>query len=115
MENTNFWANIPADCKKAINELKRMKVNRLAGYDHERNFADVWWCILHEVDLYADGEYRAEDFIADGYPEEAKYSLNLKQAQTADKWLVRWVHLFNKYKTPEYCGNEDFIYTGQVI
>lgn len=110
----DFWSNIPDDCKKAIGELKRLKANRIAGYDHEETFADVWWCILHEVDLYADGEYCAEDFIADGYPEEAKYCLNLTQARNADKWLVKWLHLFNKYKTSNYCGGKDFIYTGQV-
>lgn len=111
----NFWENIPDDCKKAINELKRLKAHRLAGYDNEETFADVWWCILHEVDLYADGEFRAEDYIAEGYPEEAKFSLNLKQAQIADRWLCRWVHLFNKYKTEDYCGDKDFSYHGQSI
>lgn len=109
-----FWEEIPEDCKKAINELKRLKVHRLAGYDHERTFADVWWCILHEVDLYADGEYRAEDFIADGYPEEAKYSMNFKQAQRADAWLIRWCKLFDKYKDAEEFGKNDFNYTGQI-
>ena len=101
---TNFWKNIPDDCKKAISELKRLKAHRLAGYDNEETFADVWWCILHEVDLYADGD-----------PEEAKFSLNLKQAQTADRWLCRWVHLFNKYKTEDFCGDKDFSYHGQVL
>lgn len=111
----NFGANIPQDCKKAIGELKRMKVNRLAGYDHEKTFADVWWCILHEVDLYADGEYCAEDMIAEGYPEEAKHCMNRKQAQKADEWLVRWSFLFEKYKDESYCGDREFGYTGQLI
>ena len=106
----DFWGNIPTDCKEAIRELKRLKVHRLAGYDWEQNFSEVWWCILHEVDLYADGEYRAED-----EPSERKYRLNLAQAQSADRWLVKWLPLFNKYKTPDFCGDRDFTYTGQVI
>lgn len=113
MERT-FWEEIPQDCKKAIGELKRLKAHKLAGYDHERTFADVWWCILHEVDLYADGEYCSEDMIAEGFPEEAKYCMNRKQAQRADEWLIRWCYLFDKYKDTEEFGETPFGYTGQI-
>lgn len=106
----DFWSSIPEDCKKAIKELQRLKVDRLAAYDVERTFADVWWAILHEVDLYAEGEYRAEDS-----PEEAQYMLNLRSAQAADRWLVKYLYLFNKYKTPDFCGSNNFQYYGQVI
>lgn len=119
MEKT-FWEAIPEDCKKAIGELKRLKAHRIAGYDHERTFADVWWCILHEVDLYEEGEYRAEDYIADGYPEEAKYCLTLANAQAADRWLIKWGKLFDKYVTEDYGFGRRGVrfgasYTGQVL
>lgn len=101
----DFWSNIPDDCKKAISELKRMKVHRLAGYDHEDNFADVWWLILHEVDMWDEGEYRMEPDATESDP----CYMNRKQANTARKWLVKWEHLFIKYADRERFGDPEHI------
>lgn len=101
----DFWKNIPDDCKKAINELKRLKVFNLCGFDYEETFADVWWLVLHEVDLYEEGEFcrEASRSVYGGDPE----AMNLKQAVTADKWLVRWWELAHKYSQPE-CFSDYF-------
>lgn len=95
-----FWGNIPDDCKKAISELNRLKVSRCMAYDYEETFADVWWLALHEVDLWAEGEDRE--------------SMNRQQARRADEWLIRWLPLFNKYKTGNF-GKAPFRYTGQIL
>ncbi len=112
-----FWDNIPDDCKKPIAELKRMKVFRCCGFDYEETFADVWWLVLHEVDLYEEGEFCREasrSRFGDGDPS----AMNLKQAQAADRWLVRYEELFNKYK--DSTGQRTFSdgyyhYGGQLI
>jgi hypothetical protein len=106
----DFWSNIPDDCKKAISELKRLKVHKIAGYDYEDTFADVWWLILHEVDMYAEGEYGSDgDFnVTDSA------FMNKTQAKRADQWLIKYVDLFNKYKNVESFGEKEFIYTGQI-
>lgn len=96
MERKDFWKNIPDDCKKAIKELNRLKVVRLLATDYEETFADVWWLVLHEVDLYEEGEFCREasrSIFGEGDPE----AMNLKQAQAADRWLVRWNDLATKY------------------
>lgn len=106
-EVKDFWENIPADCEKAIRELKRMKVFELLGFDFEATFADVWWLVLHEVDMYTEGYERL---------------MRKNQAQTADRWLVRWSELATKYSLPDcYNGNRVFgatgidKYSGQMI
>lgn len=120
----NFWSNIPDDCRKAIGELKRLKVFKLLGLDYEETFSDVWWLVLHEVDMYEEGEFCREasrDYYGVGDPS----AMNLSQAKKADAWLVRWLDLFNKYKEDKYhsdywhkvhCGwNEGYYdYGGQV-
>ena len=81
-----------------------MKVFRLLGTDYEETFADVWWLVLHEVDLYEEGEFCREASRSnwgEGDPE----AMNLKQAITADRWLVKWWKLANKYSQPE-CFSE---------
>jgi hypothetical protein len=124
----NFWENIPIDCVKAIAELKRLKVYKLCAWDYEETFSDVWWLVLHEVDMYAEGEFVREasrSYFHTGDPE----AMNLKQAQRADSWLLKWKHLFEKYTNPVYysdvyysvhSGFSDFSdssyhYDGQVI
>ena len=95
----DFWDNIPDDCRKAVSELKRLKVYGLCGFDYEETFSDVWWLVLHEVDLYAEGEYCKEKSRCSWGDDGA---MNLKQAQTADRWLLKWKHLFEKYTNPVY-------------
>lgn len=115
----NFWDNIPDDCKKAISELKRMKVFKCAGFDYEETFADVWWLILHEVDMYEEGEFCFEG------PSGDPGAMNHKQAKRADEWLIKYLYLFNKYKQDKYVSeywhkvhmgwNEgDYNYEGQI-
>lgn len=125
MEGRSFWSNIPEDCKKAISELKRMRVYSLLGRDYEETFCDVWWLVLHEVDLYEEGEFCREasrSIFGEGDPQ----AMNLKQAQAADRWLVRWNDLFNKYKDTKCSdyyylvhsgnwGEDDYFYGGQLI
>lgn len=102
----DFWSRIPDDCKKAISELKRMKVHRLCAYDYEDNFADVWWLVLHEVDMWDEGEYRME---ADANDSDPCY-MNRKQANTARNWLVKWEALFVKYaKESDKWGDPEHI------
>lgn len=103
----SFWANIPEDCRKAIGELKRMKVYRLCCWDCEDSFSDVWWVVLHEVDMYVEGEFCREY----GDPD----AMNHAQAKRADQWLLRWFDLFEKYKNDsERNWSWDFSYAGQV-
>lgn len=106
----DFWNNIPDDCKQAINELKRMKVYECCAWDYEENFAHVWWLVLHEVDMYAEGHFGMEKWhydIGGMYKEQAK---------RADKWLIKHLPLFNKYKKmlPNDFNENEFYYNGQI-
>jgi hypothetical protein len=123
MTNRNFWDNIPADCIKAINELKRLKVYNLIATDYEETFSDVWWLVLHEVDLYAEGEFCQEASRCDWADPSA---MNIRHCQSADRWLVKWLPLFNKYTDRKYYSesyfdvhagfdSEPYYYNGQVI
>lgn len=105
--NKEFWENIPDDCKKAISELKRMKMFGCMALDYEKTFADVWWLALHEIDMYVEGEFGQESW------HNIQGGMNRQQAKRGDEWLVRWLPLFNKYKTEEY-GEDDFAYGGQL-
>lgn len=127
MEKGLFWDSIPNDCKQAIRELKSMKVYRLSALDdYVETFADVWWAVLHEVDLYEEGEFCKEaSRSCSGYGDSQ--AMDIRQARTADTWLVRWNDLAIKYSLPnalsayhnEVLGSwgEDGIpiYMGQLI
>lgn len=107
--DNNFWHNIPEDCKQAIKELEHLKVYECLALDHEETFADVWWLALHEVDLYEEGEYGQEAWHIE------RGGMNKRQAINADKWLIKYLPLFNKYKTPNYCGDDEMYYAGQLV
>lgn len=98
MTNNDFWENIPQDCEKAIKELKKLKVFNLCGFDYEETFTDVWWLVLHEVDLYVEGEYGQ----GEGFIESDPTAMNIRSARSADKWLIKWWDLANKYSFKEY-------------
>jgi len=100
MERKDFWCNIPADCEKAIKELKRLKVFRLCGFDYEETFADVWWLVLHEVDMYEEGEF-CKEASRSYYGEGDPAAMDIRQAQRADAWLVKWWELAHKYSMPD--------------
>lgn len=106
-----FWDDIPADCTKAISELKRMKVFGCCAWDFEDDFSDVWWLVLHEVDMWVEGEFGMEAWHVD-----SGCGMNRAQAKRADAWLIRYLPLYNKYRRskPEYEDAEDFYYGGQV-
>lgn len=100
MERLSFWRSIPEDCRKAMSELQRLKVYKLCGWDYEETFADVWWLVLHEVDMYNEGEFCREasrSNFGEGDPD----AMNLQQAKKADAWLIRWWELAHKYSMPE--------------
>lgn len=101
----DFWSDIPKDCKTAIQELKKLTVCGYCGWDYEDSFAHVWWTVLHEVDLWAEGEFREKDG-----------GMTKKQAKEADKWLIKYLPLFNKYKNnyPEDWDEDYFYYNGQI-
>ena len=99
----DFWDNIPDDCKKAISELIKLKVYHCLALDHEETFADVWWLVLHEVDMFVEGEFTANNG-----------GMTKQQALRADSWLIRWLPLFDKYKSSERYNEAKFSYSGQV-
>lgn len=100
MERKDFWSNIPEDCKKAISELKRLKVFNLCAWDYEETFADVWWLVLHEVDMYEEGEF-CKEASRSIYGEGDPQAMDIRQAKKADAWLIRWNVLAFKYSQPE--------------
>ena len=97
MAHKTFWKAVPADCKKAIKELEKLKVYNLCGWDYEETFADVWWLVLHEVDMYAEGEYGQ----GEGFCESDPAYMNRRSAKAADKWLCRWYELAWMYSLPD--------------
>lgn len=103
----DFWRNIPQDCEKAIAELKRLKMFDCMALDYEKTFADVWWLALHEIDMYAEGEFGQEAW------HNIRGGMNKAQAKKGDAWLIKYLPLFNKYKTAEF-GDDDFYYGGQI-
>lgn len=107
MIRDDFWNNIPDDCQKAISKLKRLKVHELAAYDWEDTFADVWWRVLHEVDMWDEGEYRKEASATVSDPA----ALSRSQTNVARKWLVEYEPLFKKYSQPDkYSGKHEVNY-----
>lgn len=121
MSSNYFWDNIPDECKRAISELKRLKVYTCLALDYEYTFADVWWLVLHEVDMYSEGEFCREakrSYYGIGEPD----AMNLTQAKRADAWLIKYLPLFNKYKGSDYYpedsgrdfSEDEFFYGGQL-
>ena len=108
MREADFWHNVPEDCKQAITELKRLKLYGCLALDYEETFADVWWLALHDIDMYVEGEFGQEAW------HNIRGGMNKAQAEKGDAWLIKYLPLFNKYKTPNYCGDREFSYRGQV-
>lgn len=98
-----FENNIPADCEKAMKELKRLKVYNLMAWDYEQTFADVWYLALHEVDMYAEGEYGQ----GPGFNESDPQAMNIRSARSADKWLLKYKDIAHKYSDPVYYEDND--------
>lgn len=78
-----FRTELPQECDKAIKELKRLKVYRIMNDDMIENFADVWFRVQTECDLFEYGDN--EDMT------EQNYNASIK-------WLNRWEDLYDKYE-----------------
>ena len=85
--------------EQAMKKLKRIKVGKLYDDDialpkeqggYEQQFDRTWWMVLHELDLYREGEY-----------EEGEH-LDKKSAETAYKWLKETQHLTIEFKNTKF-------------
>jgi len=66
--------------KKAIGELKKLKVYQVMNLDQVYSFDDYWWHCLHEVDIYVD----------EGSEESP---LTMQSAKAGARWLRKYQHL----------------------
>lgn len=80
-----FGAVMPDDCDKAITELKRLSVYNVMNDDCTETFADVWFHVQHECDMYEEGEY--------------SNCLTYQGWVGASNWLERYRDLYDKYET----------------
>ena len=64
----------------ALERLERLKVNEYRNIDYwaQDSFDRVWWSVLHEVDMYEEGE---------------ESPLNKTTYKGAKNWLKSFVHL----------------------
>lgn len=76
---------VPEDCESALRELKKLAVSKYRNDDCEDNFADVWFHIQHECDMYEE--------------EEDSNSLTDGEYRKAKNWLNKYRLLYNKYET----------------
>lgn len=83
MNIKGFKYDVPEDCVNALNELKRMRVYRVMDDDCENNFADTWFHVRHECDMY---EW-----------DEGSNELTHSTYTTAKAWVVKYRHLYDKY------------------
>nr|DAH73461.1 MAG TPA: hypothetical protein [Caudoviricetes sp.] len=82
-EYENFIEN-QEDCILPLQEAKKLKAYEERNDDDENNFADIYYHILHEVNLYEEGE----DCNV----------LNTSDYNKAKKWLAKYNHLYEKYE-----------------
>lgn len=79
-----FGTELPDDCEKAIKELKKLRVYSVMDDDYIDNFADVWFRVQHECDMYEEGEESNE--------------LSYQSYIGASNWLDRWRDLYYEYE-----------------
>ena len=79
-----FGTELPDECMKAITELKKLKVYKAMNDDIIDNFADVWFRVQHECDMYEEGEDSNE--------------LSYQSYIGAMNWLDRYKDLYRKYE-----------------
>ncbi|MBP1047106.1 hypothetical protein I6N96_12565 [Enterococcus sp. BWM-S5] len=72
-------------CIEAMDRLSRLKINSLRNYDpsSENNFADTYFSVLHELDMWDEGEWK---------------ELGYKPAKTARCWLEEYRYLYKEYE-----------------
>lgn len=77
--------DVPNDCEKALKELSKLAVCRYRNDDCEENFADVWWHIQHECDMYEE--------------QQDSNCLTARSYSSAKNWLDKYEDLYRKYET----------------
>lgn len=78
----------------ALERLEGLAVDRFRNDDYsaQKSFDDVWWSVLHEVDLYEEGgetEFRS-----------------VRSVEATKKWLKSFSHLCTEKVPEEYKAEE---------
>lgn len=78
----------------ALERLEGLAVDRFRNDDYsaQKSFDDVWWSVLHEVDLYEEGE-------------ETEFR-SVRSVEAIKKWLKSFSHLCTEKVPAEYKAEE---------
>lgn len=78
----------------ALERLEGLAVDRFRNDDYsaKKSFDDVWWSVLHEVDLYEEGE-------------ETEFR-SVRSVEATKKWLKSFSHLCTEKVPAEYKAEE---------
>ena len=78
----------------ALERLEGLAVDRFRNDDYsaQKSFDDVWWSVLHEVDLYEEGE-------------ETEFR-SVRSVEATKKWLKSFSHLCTEKVPEEYKSEE---------
>lgn len=78
----------------ALERLEGLAVDRFRNDDYsaQKSFDDVWWSVLHEVDLYEEGE-------------ETEFR-SVRSVEATKKWLKSFSHLCTEKVPAEYKAEE---------
>lgn len=78
----------------ALERLEGLAVDRFRNDDYsaQKSFDDVWWSVLHEVDLYEEGE-------------ETEFR-SVRSVEATKKWLKNFSHLCTEKVPAEYKAEE---------
>ena len=78
----------------ALERLESLAVDRFRNDDYsaQKSFDDVWWSVLHEVDLYEEGE-------------ETEFR-SVRSVEATKKWLKSFSHLCTEKVPQEYKAEE---------
>lgn len=78
----------------ALERLEGLAVDRFRNDDYsaQKSFDDVWWSVLHEVDLYEEGE-------------ETEFR-SVRSVEATKKWLKSFSHLCTEKVPEEYKAEE---------
>lgn len=74
----------------ALERLEGLAVDKFRNDDYlaQKSFDDVWWSVLHEVDMYHEGEEH-------GFK-------SVRSVQATEKWLKSFSHLCTEKVPDEY-------------
>lgn len=89
--------NFPVDDERiqiALHWLEGLAVNKIRNvdYSYQDSFDKVWWSVLHEVDMYEEGENN-------GFR-------SIKSVEATKKWLKNFSHLCTEKVPDEYKAKE---------